>query len=93
MLFEFHHILYCKRRKDKEILLKSSHRVQKFQVGLLCTNTRVHFPVDACCSLPPIDGFAFAAFYLQSALVLSSQAVCALRSCLAIPPVILLNHI
>lgn len=60
--------------------------------GLPCANPRVHFPIDVYCLLPPTDGFAFTVFYFQSAVALSSQAVCVLSSCLAIPPVILLNH-
>lgn len=60
--------------------------------GLSCVNTRVHFPINANYSPPPTHGFAFTAFYFKSELALSSQAVCVLSSCLAIPPVILLNH-
>lgn len=91
MWLDFHNI-YCMAKERKshctEIIIQKRGMLGR----LPSANTRVHFPVDTYYSLPPTDGFAFTAFYFQSALALSSQAVCVLSSCLAIPPVILLNH-
>lgn len=60
-----------------------THRTEKSLVA---------FPGDANYSLLPAGSLAFRAFYFQSALALSGQAVCVWSSCLEIPPVILLNH-
>lgn len=92
MVLDWIFIIYIARQEEEthctEITTENRGKIG----GLACADTTVHFPGDANHSLPPTGSFAFTAVYFQSALALSSQAVCKWSSCLEIPPVILLNH-